>query len=71
MQSRFQSAVESFFNIGSGMLISWFCTITILPVWLGVDIHMGQAMEITVFYTVISLTRTYAWRRLFNNAQNN
>jgi len=56
-------------NVGSGFLLAWLATLVVIPIVIpsvkNVDIKEG--LWITVTFTVISLVRSYAWRRYFNN----
>ena len=65
MQSRFWSAIEVFLNIGTGFIISWILTLMVLPMF-GFPVQKGQAFFITTIYTVVSVVRSYFWRRVFN-----
>ena len=60
------SAVESACNIGSGMCLAWLVTLYMLPLLLNTEVSGGEALEVTVVYTAISLVRSYLWRRYFN-----
>ena len=64
MQTRALSAVEVTLNIGSGVLVAWVMTITVMPVW-GFAPDAGQALQITAAYTAVSWVRSYFWRRVF------
>lgn len=66
MQSKKESMIETISNIGSGMLISWIATLYILPLLLPVQVRASEALTVTCFYTMISLIRSYFWRRFFN-----
>jgi hypothetical protein len=64
VQSRKQSLVEAFVNIGSGFLISlglW----QILAAWYGYDMPLSRNMEITTIFTFVSIARSYIFRRIF------
>jgi hypothetical protein len=63
-QSRKMSLLETTLNIGSGMVVAWFLTFFVLPLW-GYAYAAHEALEITILYTVVSWLRSYAWRRLF------
>ena len=65
MQSRASSFRESLANLGGGLAGSWIITFWILPYW-GLMPSVGQAVEITLVYTLWSVTRSYAIRRAFN-----
>jgi len=66
MQSRKASITEQIFNIGSGFIIACFVTKYILPYFVGTSISYNKSLQITFIYTIISLIRGYAWRRVFN-----
>ena len=65
MQSRASSFAESGANLGVGIAVSWIITFWVLP-WWGLEPSVGQAVEITMMYTVASVARSYALRRAFN-----
>lgn len=71
MQTKTMSAIEAACNIGSGVFIAWLVTIFLLPVMLDVEIAKGEALEVTLVYTAISLVRSYIWRRFFNGKVKN
>ena len=68
-QNRWVSLIEVAMNVGSGFLLAWLATLVVIPIVIpsvkNVDIKEG--LWITVTFTVISLVRSYAWRRYFNN----
>jgi hypothetical protein len=64
MQTKTLSAIEAGANTGSGFFISWVLTMLILPVF-GFPIRYDQAFGLTMIYTVVSLLRNYAVRRVF------
>lgn len=66
MQTRTRSLIEQLLNTGSGFVLSlavW--EFVVKPVW---DIHTSFAenLSITILFTVVSVLRSYLWRRLFN-----
>ena len=65
MQTRASSFAESLTNLGIGIIGSWLITFWVLP-WWGLMPSVGQAVEITLVYTLWSVTRSYAIRRAFN-----
>ena len=66
MQTRVGSAIEAVCNIGSGAIIA-FCTMQfVLSPLLGIEISLGQNGWVTVALTIVSVTRSYLWRRYFN-----
>lgn len=65
MQSRRMSLIEQFANIGSGFVISslmWHFVVQ--PFW-NVETSIAENLQITTLFTVVSIARGYAWRRLF------
>lgn len=68
MQSRVMSAVEAATNIGVGYLIAVILTYTVLPLF-GYQVTGTDAMGISAVFTVASLLRSYALRRLFNGVR--
>ena len=68
MQTRTESIIETALNIGSGVFVAWLLTIYAMPLF-GYDVPNGKALVITCMYTVVSVIRSYAWRRIFNKRQ--
>ena len=67
-QKRINSLIEVLLNVGSGFLLSWLTTLIIIPIILPVKhITAQDGLSITITFTVISLIRSYAWRRYFSN----
>lgn len=70
MQSRLQSLIEQLFNIGSGFLISLLVwEYVVKPVW-HLQTSFAENLHITCLFTVVSIARSYVWRRLFNRLNN-
>lgn len=65
-QSRTDSLMEALTNVVIGLVISTIANHIILPMTLGVTPTLGQNVVIGVAFTIISLVRSYALRRLFN-----
>lgn len=66
MQSVKHSWIEVVCNIGTGFVISAFLQHYVVnPLW---DLQMtpGDSVGITVFFTVVSVLRSFVFRRLFN-----
>ena len=64
-QSRKHSAFESVANIIAGCLIAYAGQCLIFPL-LNIPVSTVQNLKIMAFFTVVSLVRSYALRRLFN-----
>jgi hypothetical protein len=64
-QSRTESLLEASLNTASGFVVS-------LVVWhflaaaYGIPMPLSTNLEITGIFTVVSVARSYAWRRFFN-----
>ena len=64
-QSRRMSLVEVATNYAIGIALSWLITYYLMPVW-GFEQSVSAASWATAVYTVASVVRTYAVRRVFN-----
>lgn len=60
-----ESAIEATLNIGSGFVISLIVW-QILAHLYKIPMPITRNLEITSIFTVVSLTRSYVWRRIFN-----
>lgn len=65
MQTKTQSFIESCINILIGYFVALLSQIVIFPLF---DIHvsLGDNLLIGVYFTIISLFRSYFVRRFFN-----
>ena len=61
MQSKKGTCTEILLNTGSGFVVSFAITSFLLPYMVTVG-----AFGITCIFTVVSLVRSYIWRRIFN-----
>ncbi len=64
-QTKKQSLFESTLNVTVGYLISLLSLFIIFPV-LGIESSPGKNISISLYFTVISITRSYLLRRFFN-----
>lgn len=64
-QTRLGSLIEALANVVIGFSINWCANLLILPLF-GFNVTGGQAFGIGVFFTAISIARSYALRRWFN-----
>ena len=63
-QSKLESSLESFCNIGSGFIVAMLTWEYIAgPLY---DAGYVETFGITCIFTVISYYRSYFWRRFFN-----
>lgn len=65
MQTKRQSLIETCVSIGVGFFVSLASQLAIFPLF---DIHTSLAtdVQITLYFTVISVIRSYWIRRYFN-----
>lgn len=66
MQTKMGSLIEACANVLIGFLINWTANMLILPLF-GFHVTGSQAFNIGLFFTVISITRSYVLRRWFNS----
>jgi membrane protein implicated in regulation of membrane protease activity len=64
-QSRRSSLAEAMIGTAIGFLVSVALTAIVLPAY-GHAVTLGQNVQITLIFTVASIVRSYAVRRLFN-----
>ncbi|MBK5213614.1 MAG: hypothetical protein JJE55_08150 [Flavobacteriaceae bacterium] len=65
MQTKKQSFIEACTNTAVGFGISLLSIFIILPI-LGIHSTPGKNVTITLYFTVISIGRSYVLRRWFN-----
>ena len=65
MQTKKGSMTEVLLNTFSGFIISLILTYNLLPQF-GFEVTGNQSVMITAIYTVVSVIRSYLWRRCFN-----
>ena len=65
MQSKFGSFLESCTNVVIGIFIGFVANIAVLPAF-GYPVTLGDAVWISIVFTVISLLRSYVIRRVYN-----
>lgn len=68
MQSKRQSFIESLTNLAVGYTISLISLFVIFPI-MGIESSAGKNIIITLYFTIISLLRSYVIRRYFNKKQ--
>src|SRR5438105_5064127 len=64
-QSRRHSLLESSLNTASGFLLSFLATFVVYPL-VGIRTSAVQNLWTVIAFTVISVLRSYVWRRVFN-----
>lgn len=65
-QTRMWSLCEAVVNIGTGMVVGFSATQFIAVPFLGVEITPWQNVELTILITILSVLRSYVYRRIFN-----
>jgi Na+/phosphate symporter len=64
-QTRKQSAIETVAGVAIGFVVSLAAAVIVFPLF-GHAFTLGQNVGITIIFTVLSIARGYAVRRLFN-----
>ena len=65
MQLKRHSLLESIVNVAVGYFVALLSQIIIFPIF-GMKVSLRDNVLIGVFFTVISIVRSYLLRRLFN-----
>ena len=68
MQTRKQSMYESFINLLSGYLLSMGSYAILFPL-LGIEYHVSDSMWISLWFSLLSVTRSFCVRRYFNRKE--
>ncbi len=64
-QTKLGSFVEAVINVGSGFLLAILTQLVVFPLFdIRVDFH--EQLGIAAIFTIISIGRTYLWRRVFD-----
>ena len=59
------SLIESLTNVAIGMVVSFFGQIVVSH-WYNLPLNFAQNMQIVLFFTVLSVARSYFVRRWYN-----
>ena len=65
MQTKYQSLIESLINILIGYLTALLSQVLIFPLF-DIDVSFQDNLLIGLYFTIISLLRSYLVRRYFN-----
>lgn len=65
MQTKLQSLLETLFSIAIGFLVALGSQLVIFPQF-GIQVSMSSNLQITGWFTLVSIIRGYYVRRLFN-----
>ena len=63
-QSKAMSLVESLFNVAIGYIVAVVTQIAVFPLF-GLEVSLSDNLAIGGLFTVVSIVRSYAVRRLF------
>jgi len=69
MQSKKNSLFESITNVLVGYFVAFIAQIIIFPV-MGIHVDIKDNIVISLFFTCISIIRSYCIRRFFNYVNN-
>ncbi len=64
-QTRRGSLIEATVSTAVGLVISLIATMKLLPL-VGIESTMSQNVQLTVYFTAVSIARSYLLRRYFN-----
>lgn len=65
MQTRSQSFFESVINVLIGYTVALMVQLVVFPLY-GISTSLVENMEIAIIFTIVSIFRSYAVRRVFN-----
>lgn len=65
-QTRIESIIESTINTASGFILSFAVWQWLVAPMFGFNLPVSDNFWITVIFTVVSVARSYVWRRFFN-----
>ena len=66
MQTRLMSMVETITNVAIGLIVSFLSQVVIFK-YYDIHISLAQNLELTLYFTVVSVIRGFALRRSFNS----
>jgi hypothetical protein len=69
-QKRLESLVESLVNVAVGYVVAVASQVLLFPLF-GIDIPFASNLMIAIWFTVISIARSYTIRRWFNQDAHN
>jgi hypothetical protein len=65
-----RSFIESFIDVGSGYILAILIQLLVFPLF-GLYPSVFDSMGIALIFTVVSITRSWMWRMLFNRNRHN
>ena len=66
MQCRHHSFLESIINVAVGYIVALLSQLALFP-FFGIHVSLKTNLWIGLWFTVISICRSYALRRIFNH----
>jgi len=60
------SLVETITNVAIGLIVSFLSQVAIFK-YYDIHISLAQNLELTLYFTVVSIIRSYVLRRFFNS----
>ena len=60
------SLVETITNVAIGLIVSFLSQVAIFK-YYDIHISLAQNLEMTLYFTVVSIIRSYVLRRFFNS----
>lgn len=63
-QSKFMSLIESLLNVAIGYVVAVVTQLLVFPIF-GLNVSLSDNLLIGAFFTVVSIARSFAVRRLF------
>jgi hypothetical protein len=67
MQLKRHSLLESVVNVSVGYFVALASQLAVFPIF-GIKVTLRENLVIGLFFTVISIARSYVLRRIFNRA---
>ena len=65
-QTRTMSMVETITNVAIGLVVSFLSQVAIFK-YYDIHISLAQNLELTLYFTVVSVIRGFTVRRFFNS----
>lgn len=69
-QSKLESLIEASLNTASGFVVSLIVWQFLVAPMFGLPVNWAMNFGITIIFTVVSILRSYIWRRFFNAGLN-
>jgi hypothetical protein len=64
MQTRLMSLIEAITNVVVGLIVSLVTQLLVFPLY-GIEVSFSANVQIMLIFTVVSIVRSYALRRVF------